>query len=174
MGEWVLSVTANGTLMEAGKENILAWEVKRPERLQHGLFCLHKLSFHPSPCRLMPPKPAPSVLCWLDPWESVMVRDKLQVTHEKDLYINCFNITETPQKCDWLGLEHMEGRDCVTASEPNTKYYKWLMLSKFPAAKKKKKREKVPWESGGENSLPHRGDSGAVLKNVLGSIRSKF
>lgn len=52
-----------GALREAGKENFPAWEVERSERLQNGLFCLHKFSFYPSPSVHMPPPPASSKYC---------------------------------------------------------------------------------------------------------------
>lgn len=34
----VLPLTANRRLRKAGQENVLAWEVERPKRLQNGLF----------------------------------------------------------------------------------------------------------------------------------------
>lgn len=73
-----------------------------------------------------------------------MVRDKLQVTCGKGLSIN---ITETPQTCDQLGLEFIEGTDFATTLEPSTYCCEWLMLNKFSAAS-----QKVPWDPGGENS----------------------
>lgn len=73
-----------------------------------------------------------------------MVRDKLEVTCGKDLSINN---TETPQTCDQLDLEFIEGTDFVTTLKPSTKCCKWLMLSKFSAAS-----QKVSWDHGGKNS----------------------